>query len=62
MKSDDWPRLLNPQATGTPTEDHPEADASHIARGAVRRNLKPLLSALSSEAADSPHVDRRVTD
>ncbi|MFN0316565.1 MAG: BrnA antitoxin family protein [Burkholderiales bacterium] len=36
-----WARLKS-KVSGTPTEEHPEAEVRHIVQGIVRRGLSPL--------------------
>ncbi|MDN5871745.1 MAG: BrnA antitoxin family protein [Nitrococcus sp.] len=53
----DWAHLQSDEATAL-TEEHPEADIDHIARGIVRRGLKPL----PAKEAISLRVDRDVLE
>jgi uncharacterized protein (DUF4415 family) len=59
MKSNtDWVRLKVVARSGTPTDEHPEADIRHIVRGVVRRGLQPL----PSKASISLRVDQDVLE
>ena len=59
MKSKtDWARLKKGSAAGVPSDEHPEADVSHIVRGVVRRGLAPL----PSKASISLRVDQDVLE
>ena len=59
MKSKtDWAKLKKGSGAGGPSEEHPEADVSHIVRGVVRRGLAPL----PSKASISLRVDQDVLE
>jgi uncharacterized protein (DUF4415 family) len=59
MKSKtDWARLKSGVGDVKPMPEHPEADIKHIARGLVRKGLKPL----SAKASISLRVDQDVLE
>lgn len=54
----DWARLRRDAGSSVPSAEHPEAEVAHIARGIVRRGLKPL----PSKASVSLRLDQDVLE